>query len=73
MSDLSPFSGVDDWWRDNYEKQTEPGEQKVDRGGAWNSDAADLRVSYRDRCLPGEPGNDIGFRCVRDLAPAPKP
>ncbi len=37
------------------------------RGGSWNNNARDLRVSNRNRNEPGNRNNNIGFRCVRDM------
>jgi formylglycine-generating enzyme required for sulfatase activity len=37
------------------------------RGGAWDSAARDLRVSYRGFSSPAFKTADIGFRCVREL------
>jgi formylglycine-generating enzyme required for sulfatase activity len=38
------------------------------RGGSWyDSDVLDLRVSFRSGMYPGNKGNMVGFRCVRDL------
>ena len=36
------------------------------RGGSWNNNATNLRVSNRNNNEPAERNNNIGFRCVRD-------
>ena len=36
------------------------------RGGSWNNNATNLRVSNRNNNDPAERNNNIGFRCVRD-------
>ncbi|MBQ9568977.1 MAG: formylglycine-generating enzyme family protein [Alloprevotella sp.] len=38
------------------------GEGRVDRGGAWDSQAASLRTSYRDSGQPGTRVANVGFR-----------
>jgi formylglycine-generating enzyme required for sulfatase activity len=43
------------------------GSQRVLRGGAWNSAAANLRVSYRLTNPPGDRVAFFGFRCAGDL------
>ena len=42
------------------------GDLKMLRGGAWRSNAANLRVANRFRVVPGG-SYDIGFRCARKL------
>jgi hypothetical protein len=36
------------------------------RGGAWNNNTRNLRVSYRNDNEPEERNDNLGFRCVRD-------
>jgi len=36
------------------------------RGGSWNNNPRNVRVSNRNRNSPGERNNNIGFRCVGD-------
>jgi len=43
------------------------GDQRVLRGGAWNSVQTTVRVSYRLTNPPGDRVNSFGFRCVGDL------
>jgi hypothetical protein len=53
------------------------GKNYVVRGGAWNSSAGGCRSAYRSGESPGSAADacfarpDIGFRCVRRVAPAP--
>ncbi|MDR1866616.1 MAG: SUMF1/EgtB/PvdO family nonheme iron enzyme [Bacteroidales bacterium] len=35
---------------------------RVNRGGSWNNNAANCRVSYRNNNTPGNRNNNIGFR-----------
>jgi formylglycine-generating enzyme required for sulfatase activity len=48
----------------------EKGEEKVIRGGSWNSYPWWLRVSFRSRNGAGVRVDDIGFRCVREIPSA---
>ena len=36
------------------------------RGGSWNHNARNLRVSNRNNHQPDEQNSNIGFRCVRE-------
>jgi formylglycine-generating enzyme required for sulfatase activity len=69
-----------DYYSENYYKDSEQknpkgpvkGEERVLRGGAWNSSADSCRSSYRtsdpsidDTCLASDA---IGFRCVRNAS-----
>jgi len=66
---------VADYYSANYytgSAQTDPtgppqGTQRVLRGGAWDSVATDVRVSYRLTNPPGDRVNDFGFRCAGNL------
>ena len=40
---------------------------RVVRGGAWNNNAANLRVANRDRNGPANRNVNVGFRCVAPL------
>ena len=64
---------VYEWCRDSYAKytsspQTNPrggsGSYRVDRGGSWNSDARNCRVSNRFNNSPGDRDYDLGLRLV---------
>lgn len=63
---------VQDWYADNYYQQSglidpkgpEEGQYRVVRGGSWNDDALDLRVSVRRWVDPGYRFVSIGFRCA---------
>jgi len=37
------------------------------RGGSWNNNAENCRVSYRNNYEPGNCNNNIGFRLARSL------
>ena len=37
---------------------------RVARGGGWNSDSTQLRVTYRDRFTPDLSAYNLGFRCA---------
>jgi len=41
------------------------GAARVIRGGAWSSDAKDVRLSNRVRYRVEDLGSPLGFRCVR--------
>jgi formylglycine-generating enzyme required for sulfatase activity len=41
---------------------------RVRRGGSWNDDPDNLRVSVRNYSPPDFGGNSFGVRCVRDLS-----
>ncbi|HEV2349816.1 MAG TPA: SUMF1/EgtB/PvdO family nonheme iron enzyme [Terriglobia bacterium] len=66
---------VDDWYDANY-YQSSPsqdppgpssGQDRVLRGGSWDSDSKDVRVSYRVWFSPGDRDVGSGFRCVREV------
>jgi hypothetical protein len=40
------------------------------RGGSWNNNPRNVRVSNRNRNEPGNRNNNIGFRCVGDAGNA---
>ena len=46
----------------------ETGEQRVNRGGSWSSDARRVRVAYRRPGAPDERSAYIGFRIARSVA-----
>jgi formylglycine-generating enzyme required for sulfatase activity len=64
---------VADWYADyasgGQRNPTGPasGELKVLRGGAWFSDATEVRTVYRFRFKPESRYNSFGFRCAREL------
>ncbi|MGH9671840.1 MAG: SUMF1/EgtB/PvdO family nonheme iron enzyme [Bryobacteraceae bacterium] len=37
------------------------------RGGSWNNNPRNLRVSNRNRNEPDNRNDNLGFRCVRDV------
>ena len=39
------------------------------RGGSWNNNPANTRVSYRNRNEPENRNNNIGLRCAGDAGP----
>ncbi len=39
--------------------------KKVLRGGAWNSNARNVRAAYRNENDPDNRNNNAGFRCAR--------
>jgi formylglycine-generating enzyme len=43
------------------------GKYKVLRGGSWINQEQELRVSRRFKSKANNTGNNVGFRCVRDL------
>jgi hypothetical protein len=43
------------------------GRRRALRGGAWNNNEDNLRVSNRNRNNPSNRNNNIGFRCARSL------
>jgi hypothetical protein len=77
------YEWVNDWYDENYYQNSpsqDPGgpaggPMRVYRGGAWgNSISSLVRVSVRERGLPGVEGADIGFRCGGEVfAPAAAP
>jgi formylglycine-generating enzyme required for sulfatase activity len=72
-----------DWYQEDYYQQSPPrdpqgpasGENRVVRGGSWNSKPADCRSAYRnyelpaftDICFAKDIHGQIGFRCVKRL------
>jgi cellulose biosynthesis protein BcsQ len=54
-----------EWVEDWYERHR----MRVLRGGSFSVVASNLRAADRDRYGPGSRGDDIGFRCARDVAP----
>lgn len=54
-----------EWMEDRYEG----GESRVTRGGSYDSEAKWLRASCRDKLLPGNRYDLVGFRCVLGLVP----
>ena len=64
---------VSDWYAPDYYKTSsqqnppgaELGDDKVVRGGAFNSPAESLRAVVRDRFGPESGRDDIGFRCAK--------
>ena len=65
---------VADWYSSAYYAESpdrnptgpESGAFRVIRGGAWGTDGAYLRSSYRMGLSPESTDDSIGFRCVRD-------
>jgi formylglycine-generating enzyme required for sulfatase activity len=43
------------------------GESRVTRGGSWNSDASQLRSTYRSAAPPAGSYHDAGFRVIRPI------
>jgi formylglycine-generating enzyme required for sulfatase activity len=64
---------VKDWYSADYYGNSllqqppgpDGGEDRVVRGGAFDSPAASLRASFRDRFSPDSGRVNIGFRCVK--------
>jgi len=65
-----------DWFDGNYYQRSPANDplgppggsgQRILRGGAWGSKAADMRVSFRGATDPPFRGSGIGFRCVTEL------
>jgi len=62
-----------DWYQRNYYDVSpsenplgpESGEEKVIRGGAWNTSDIKLHCAFRDRYSPGIKQYDIGFRIAK--------
>ena len=46
---------------------------RVVRGGSWRDGPEELRSANRTARAPGQPGDTVGFRVARDLAPATAP
>ena len=68
---------VSDWYGEAYYGSSpaiDPrgpsfGSHRVLRGGSWNHNPRNLRVSNRAGGTPGYRGLDDGFRCARDVIP----
>lgn len=64
---------VEDCWNPSYERAPADGaawktgqcDQRVFRGGAWNSKPQNVRAGFRDREERGERHDNLGFRVVR--------
>ena len=71
----SLWEWTSDWYEENYysitpiENPTGPneGNEKILRGGAWNSDRLQWKSTYRNHERPGIRRFDIGFRCARSF------
>lgn len=46
---------------------TEPGSNRVIRGGSWNNKAQNLRSAYRNNDQPENRNDNLGFRLVSTL------
>jgi formylglycine-generating enzyme required for sulfatase activity/nucleoside phosphorylase len=67
-----------DGWVDNYEtkprsgdglrRQPDTEDDRVFRGGSWDYAARNARSAYRVGDLPGDHGDDLGFRPARVIA-----
>ena len=65
---------VNDWYDENYYQHSpsqDPsgatsGQGRVLRGGSWVNDPGDVRVSGRDRGVPGARSNGNGVRCAQE-------
>jgi formylglycine-generating enzyme required for sulfatase activity len=66
---------VADWSRENHENQAQLGKRRAVRGGPryWTGGVWYLRVWLPGMYQPGGRDDSLGFRCIRDLPPAPKP
>jgi len=68
---------VADWYSETYYQFTptinpkgpDTGQSRVLRGGSWNRQEYDVRVSNRNKYSPSYYNFDIGFRCASDVAP----
>ena len=68
----------EDTWHNNYERAPsdgealldKQGENRVTRGGSWNSNARNCRCAYRYGWHPDTRNHNVGFRLV--LAPRSK-
>ena len=56
------------WIGDGFAK-VQTHNARMFRGGAWNSPASSLRVSFRNGGTPTTSKAVIGFRCARDVTP----
>jgi formylglycine-generating enzyme required for sulfatase activity len=67
---------VNDWYDQAYYANSAPqdppgpasGQFRVLRGGAWDGGPRGVRVSFRNRFLPGDFVDNVGFRCVGEVA-----
>jgi formylglycine-generating enzyme required for sulfatase activity len=72
---------VQDWYAKDYyqvapnrdPKGPETGLLKVIRGGSWHSFEPDIRTAARGKGGFALKTHGIGFRCARDVSPAPRP
>jgi formylglycine-generating enzyme required for sulfatase activity len=63
---------VHDWYAEDYYRQgpgrdlrgPRSGESRAVRGGSWNNEPRNLRVSNRNRNDPGNRNDNLGFRCA---------
>ncbi len=55
-----------EWTKSPFSKRTE---EKFVRGGSFNFFARDLRAAFRYGVEPGGRGDDLGFRCLREVFP----
>ena len=61
-----------DWYDEKYYEKSPvknprgalSGSSRVIRGGSWSSTAGGVRASFRNGIVPGNRGNDLGFRLV---------
>jgi formylglycine-generating enzyme required for sulfatase activity/DNA-directed RNA polymerase subunit RPC12/RpoP len=77
LSDMlgNVWEWVNDWWDPGYYKNSpsqDPmgpsgGTERVMRGGSWVGRPRDVRVSLRNRRIPGDRDFDLGFRCGGDM------
>jgi formylglycine-generating enzyme required for sulfatase activity len=55
----------------NYRGERVMARCKATKGGAWNTDAEQLRISATNRTEPSQRHDDHGFRCVAGEVPQP--
>ena len=68
---------VSDWYQEDYYGSSSStdavgptgGEKRVLRGGSWNYNSRNVRVSFRVGLRPDSSGYSIGWRCVREVLP----
>jgi formylglycine-generating enzyme required for sulfatase activity len=67
-------------WYDNYQSSASnnpqgpsSGTARVLRGGSWGCSPSDVRASRRGSDRPNDWGDNIGFRCSRDVDSQPTP